>query len=159
MKIVAFFSLSFLLLSCQDDTSCCINIDVGVDFMVKSEDGADLLNPASPDAFSEDDIWLYYLTDGEPERYYKGNLDAAKGFSIYPDESLDAHVIRVFPNTAESEEFPVTYIQWDKEGNNIDTLRCEFQRTENSLICTRVWFNGELKRSPTITKMVFEVIK
>ncbi|MEM8966429.1 MAG: hypothetical protein AAGE93_08415 [Bacteroidota bacterium] len=157
MKNAVLVCLCALFLSCQDDVDCCTNIDVGVEFTVKSQAGVDLLDPASSDAFSEDDIWLYYLVDGETKRYHQSNLDAARGITVYQNSNQQSYVIDVFPNTAESEEFPVTYIQWNE--NDTDTLRCEFERTGNSTVCTRVWFNGELKRDPSIAERVFEVTK
>lgn len=150
-------ALLFLGACDADEPDCCFNMDVGVDMMVSSEDGTDLLNPDNPGAFLEKDISLYYLVDGESERYFRSHLDASRGFTIYRNESLDAYVISIFPNTAESEAYPITYIEWSE--TDTDTLRCEFERTKNSLLGTQVWFNGQLKRGPSIAERVFEVIK
>ena len=141
--------------ACQDGPDCCTNISTDVNMTVRGSDGADRLNPDNQGAFRAEDIDLFYLINGETKRFFRGNLDNPKNFFI--DTTRTPHVITIIPNDAETEPYPVTYIQWNDD--DTDTLRCAFHRTENSVVCTKVWYNDELKWETNQGGRVFEIVK
>lgn len=146
-----------LIVACDGDDQCCANIDTSISISVKNEDGLDLLDPQNPGAFQEEVIKIFYLTDGKVEEHYEPNRDAPRGFSIYKESAIDRYAIQVYPNDDVSEEFPVTYIRWNTD--DTDTIKCEYQRTENAVVCTKVWFNDEIKWEAYETGRYFEIIK
>ncbi|TPG38868.1 hypothetical protein [Flavobacterium pectinovorum] len=61
--------------------------------------------------------------------------------------------IKIFLNHSSSEKFPLTYIHWNK--TDIDTIKAQYRRSENSVILDKVWIfkNNtweELKSKPLI---------
>jgi hypothetical protein len=67
--------------------------------------------------------------------------------------------IRVFPNDSEKEQYPITYIQWNSD--DTDTIKCEYRRLENAVICTKVWFNekGKWDESTGNAERYFKIVK
>ena len=149
--------LSALFVACGKDDDCCTNVDTGIAISVKDEDGSDLLNPNNPNAFQEKDIEISHLVDGEKKEYFKPNRDTPKGFSIYQDSTIGSYIIQIVTDDDSSEDFPVTYVRWSAD--DTDTIRCEYQRTENSLVCTKVWFNNVVKWEAYETGRYFEIVK
>jgi len=107
-------------------------IDVHSDFYVLDHEGNDLLDPDNPDAIGSDDLDIYYVIDGEAERFYESNLDAPKGFSIYePEGDYEKYRIRLFLNTSETKEVTRTLLKWSDF--ETDTIKTKYYRSENSL--------------------------
>ncbi|UII21025.1 hypothetical protein [Fulvivirga ligni] len=149
-----------ILSSCSEDEpggQDAAVVDIDITMTVVDMDGNDLLDPSNPNAYSESDIDLVFLIDGEEEVYFNANMDAPKGFKIYKNEVGEGYVMRVFPNTAISEDDPVTYIQWGEDDRG--TLACEIQRGENFEICTKVWYNGEEKWNVQSSARAFQIVK
>lgn len=57
----------------------------------------------------------------------------------------------------ETEDLPISYIQWDNK--DIDTLKCEFLRERYGEVCTKVYYNGELRYPMPGSDRYFEVVK
>lgn len=55
---------------------------------------------------------------------------------LFIDEKQSKYV-KVFLNYSKSEEFPLTYIHWNKTDN--DTIKAKYKRTESSIILERLW--------------------
>ncbi|WP_031425994.1 hypothetical protein [Flavimarina sp. Hel_I_48] len=123
----------------DDDASDQYNFDVGLRFTVVNDDGENLLDPDNPEHFSKDTIKLFYLINGEKQEVYDGNLDSPRNYKIFEVEN--EYVIGITPNYSETEETPITYIQWDE--NDTDTLEVSYERKRNAVIQTKIWLNGE----------------
>jgi len=137
-----------------------VNVDRDINISVKDSAGNDLLDPENPQAIRESEIWLYYLIDGKKEKVYIPNLDHPRNFFIFKDHrnyDSSEYIIRVFPNDEKSNSYPITYIQWNNA--DTDTIKCEIERTEYEVRCTKVWYNGELKWKGNDTWRYFEIIK
>jgi hypothetical protein len=139
-SVLALLAIAFVFSCSKKEDPCCTIIDTSIMLTVKDTEGNDLLNPLTPGSFTEQGIYLYYVTNGVAERVNYGNLDHPKMFRII-DEYSDAYRIIIYPNTAISEAFPLTYIQWTD--NDTDTIRCELFRDSNREIVTKVWFNEQ----------------
>ncbi|MDX1279507.1 MULTISPECIES: hypothetical protein [Flavobacteriaceae] len=131
---------TFYACSKNDDNNEQTSIDIRIDITIKDSDGVDLLNPENPNAYLEEDIYLKYLVNGEEQNVYYGHQDHPKNLFIFEHEGT--YRIRVFPNTEASEEFPITYIYWSETDR--DTIKCAYNRYGNSIVCDKVWFNGDL---------------
>ncbi len=55
---------------------------------------------------------------------------------LFIDENQSKYV-KVFLNYSKSEEFPLTYIHWNK--TDTDTIKAKYKRTESSIILERLW--------------------
>jgi len=116
------------------------NLDTAIEIVVVDEANTDLLNPDNPDAFKQENIRTFHLKNGVTEEVYDSNMDAERGFLIY--EQAEQFHLRLFPNDAQKETFPITYIQWTE--GNVDTIKCQYRRGNNFVICSKVWVNNEL---------------
>lgn len=129
-----------LLSACQKEDNNQFNLDTSFSMSIFDKNNVDLLNPENNNSFTEENIEVLYLIDGEEIKVNEPNLDYPKGFRIFKNDS--EYRIGVFPNTNENLDFPITYIIWN--GVDRDTIKCEIQRTDNSEICKKIWYNGEL---------------
>ena len=155
MKSVIFTIIMVIISSCNKSDNEQTMIDTSIEMSIKNSNGVDLLNPNTPNYFNENTLSLFYLINGEVIEVNNPNLDYRKGFFIFKHQS--EYRIRIFPNTDDKEKNPITYIKFNE--NPKDTLKCEFVRTNNSLICTKVWFNSELKYDSNVSERYFEIVK
>lgn len=145
-----------LFTACESEDENQFYIDRKIDVTVKDNDGNDLLNPDKGGSFSEEDISILYLIDGEMKEVIRPNLEHPKNFFIFEHES--EYRMRIFPNDQTDNDSPVTFIKWGE--NEIDTIKCHIETRENSIICTKVWINGELRwESESLTDRHLEIIK
>jgi hypothetical protein len=140
--------------SCKKDKES-LNIDTGIEINVKDNIGNDLLNPIFNNAFSESNIKIYYLIDGEKKEVYNPNYTYPRNFRISEKEGV--YYMTLWPNTTEKDEFPITYIKWNE--TDTDTIKCSFSRTENSVICIKVWYNGTLMWNDYSSCRCIQVVK
>lgn len=140
------FSIFLISLSCNKEKYCCDARSTGIGIFVVDSLGNDLLNTEIPGAINTNEIELMYLIDGSMQTVYNPNMDCPRNVCYY-NEHPEGGFIRIFPNEVESEEYPITYIDW---GNgDIDTLKCHFIRNDDgrssSIVCDKVWFNNILE--------------
>ncbi|PIY09864.1 MAG: hypothetical protein COZ18_07145 [Flexibacter sp. CG_4_10_14_3_um_filter_32_15] len=154
MKYLIVIILCIFLSSCNDDNEQFI-VDTALEISVKDSTGSNLLNPSTPNSLDENNIKIIYEIDGEQIEFNKPNLTFSKGFFIHQVEN--EHRIAIHLNTDKNAEYPVTYIKW----NNIDTdtIKCKIERTSNSEICKKVWFNEKVVWEDFATERHFEIIK
>jgi hypothetical protein len=137
MKHLILFSL-VLLFSCNKEKTSGDDLDTAVDIFVEDANGNNLLVDGTPNAINFDAVKLIYLVDGDATEVYDERLDCPK-FICHETSDKGSERVRIFPNTAEGEEFPITFINW---GNgDMDTLKCHFVRSESSVVCDKVWLN------------------
>jgi hypothetical protein len=141
-----FISLLFLFLftNCSED-DCCTVIDLQAGIEYHNLDGDDLLNPNTTNHFSQNEIKVYYLVDGEKKEIFRGNLDNPRMFDI--SSSTDANsVIRygmaLSLNDLSSEEIKTTYLELNE--NDIDTITHTLRNNGNNKVIDKVWYNGKL---------------
>ncbi len=142
-----------LLSSCEKE-SLNFNLDRQIEILVTDKSGNNLLNPSNPEAYNIKDIRLYYLEDNNLKEVFYSHQDYPRNYMIL--DELD-YRIRIFPNASKEEEFPVTLIKWNE--TDMDTIKCEFSRTENSLICRKVWYNGKPMWDNIGVERFFEIVK
>lgn len=134
-KFLLFLGIA-LFLSCEKDNFCgCYIVDIGVNISITDSNGNDLLNPENSNAYTEKDIKLFISDQGQMKEVLAGNTDYPGDLMIFPTNN-SKYMLRVFTPQ------PVTYIQW--KGTDMDTIQCEFSQTDNSKICTKVWYNSKL---------------
>lgn len=66
-------------------------------------------------------------------------------------------ICKAFAQYIYYEDFPITYIEWSE--NETDKIKCHFNRTENSVVCDKVWFNQELVYPNDTKDRIFKIIK
>ncbi len=136
-----FCVFSFAIFSCSIDPNpqdCCTIIDTDVQIHYQTQTGDDLIN--SSQEFNQANIKIYYLVGGEFEYVYNNNLDNPGYFDVYKDQN-DRQILRIFPSNNYDGDFSTTLIELNE--SVIDTLYCEFELTNSSEICKKVWLNGE----------------
>lgn len=139
-KVFAVFISLAALGSCDKGSNATV-IDTSFDILMKNEAGQDLLDPATPGSFSEDDIKLYYLVDNQMVYYFKSNLDAPKGFKLLKNETLSRHYLRVFPNGPVKDRESVLYLKF--KGVDLDSIRTFNTVSGSSKVCTKIWYNDK----------------
>lgn len=110
-----------------------------IEFSVVNTAGEDLLDSNNPNSIDIDNIKLYHVIDNEVIEVYDSHLEHPRHFFVFEHEN--EYRIRVFQNTSENENRPITYIQWNE--TDTDTLQVEYDRTHNSLAQKKIWLNGE----------------
>ena len=135
-------------LSCSKEESAeNLYISTTVSIAVMDSFGNDLLNTNTANYIQSQNIKLFHKIDGEFIEYLSNNLDYAKGFRIYKpydwvDNSNYILCILATRPVNSSDLNPDTYIKWNEF--DFDTLQCQYSTSENSVICTKVWFNNEI---------------
>lgn len=149
--------LTVLLLGCNNsDDESQFSLGNVIELGVKDNNGVDLLNPNNPESFNESDIRLFYLINGNIEEVNNPTADSPRGFLIF--EQNESNRIRIFLNYSESEELPITYVQWDE--TDTDTLKCKIRRTSSLVTAEKVWLNDELIWDESSnTEPYYEMIK
>lgn len=149
-------ALAVLSSACNKDSTEGFVHSAELYLTVKNNEGKDLLDPNNPESFKEEDIHLLYIVDGKAQKVYDENMTIPKGFKIVKLDS--EYSIKLFLNSDPSEKNPITYIQWDD--NSIDTLKAEYRRN-GSVICTKVWFNDEIRWDSSVENTIrsFEIVK
>lgn len=147
MKKLAMIIMFLVAVGCDknnDDNPVQTVNAIGIEFSIVDENGNDLLNPASLNAYQEDDIKLYYEIGGVKKEVNSPSSTNPDGILIYQHES--EYRIGIALNHDENEPLPITYIQWN--ATDTDTLKAEFRRWGASNIAVeKVWYNNELKNN------------
>ncbi|MCV2487455.1 hypothetical protein OD917_21150 [Flavobacterium sp. SH_e] len=55
---------------------------------------------------------------------------------LFVDEKQSKYV-KIFLNHSKSENFPMTYIHWNK--TDIDTIKAKYKKNENSIVLEKLW--------------------
>jgi hypothetical protein len=137
------------MFSCSKKEENGFDLDLGLEISVVDKAGNDLLNPVSPNSFKESEIKIYYLLDGKKVEVFYSNYDHPRNFYIY--QRGNEFRIAVILND------PITYIQWNN--SDTDTIQCEVSRAEGSVVCRKVWFNGELRWDNYSTERFIKIVK
>ncbi len=145
MKAIVILMMVTFLTSCnkEDETEkVAVFFDTSVEISLKNQSGEDMLNPNNQNGYRAENIKIYYLVNGEKQEVFDVNMDYPRNFLIFQLEN--EYRIRIFQNSAETEELPITYVEWNE--NETDTLQAEYDRTYNNQPrVQKVWFNGDLK--------------
>ena len=126
------------------------------EFSVFNSQNIDLLDPATPDHYKEEEIKLFYEVDGEMIEVYDPYMSAPRNFFIYNYEN--EYRIRVFLNHTDTSEKPITYIQWND--TDTDTIEATFKRNRYNITVNQVWLNElEIWDSTMVDNQYFKLIK
>ena len=143
---------SILIISCNSDDDNEDNfyaLETGIDFLVSNQNGDDLLNPNTFNAYSSENIKIFYLKDGVVEEIYNSNLDLPRNFKIVApeDSGIEKYYMSIFLNNFVSDN-AITYVEWNE--TDTDTIRANFNNGDNYSILSKAWYNEELVFDETI---------
>ncbi|MFA7616466.1 MAG: hypothetical protein WCY16_07800 [Weeksellaceae bacterium] len=160
MKNLFLILTTILFVGCSDSDDSNFdfyNIYSGAEFGIFNTDGQDLLNPDNPDHWDTSAFRVFYLINGEVQEVYNPNMDDPRGYTIY--KHANEYRAGVTLNNSETEEYPITYIEWNDE--DTDTVRASFQRTEYGIIQDTLWLNDEVvwELGDNTTDPYFELTK
>jgi hypothetical protein len=132
----------YLLLICTLSITSCKKEGSGmfltsIRIQVFNSQGQNLLS-AAPLELNQGNIEVYYNIQGKETLQPK---------SFYIEDYQGQKVIVLTPTQNPDEEFPLVKIKLGNLGS--DNLKCQLTKTANSIICTKVWVNGELKYNGT----------
>jgi hypothetical protein len=166
MKKIKILVLLFMILglSCTEDEPITEDVFISHDVKISLADqqGLDLLDPNNPNAINSDNIKIFHMIDGELKKFSKYLMKIYKPSELGFNENYVFYLGYTSPSyyTHEKEE-PITYIQWNE--TDMDTVRCQYQYTSNSIICTKVWFNEivvwDMDDSETNSSRWFQLVK
>ncbi len=132
------FSL-FFLISCEKDSGSA-NSDILIRVKVVNSLGQDLLN--SPVTFDKDNITVTQIVDGKMTVYTGAHLGS--GFNLYKTEN-NLNMLTVVPTLNGGRTVTTTLLKLGTA--KVDTIKCDFIRTNNSIYCSKVWLNDVLQFS------------
>ena len=136
-------------------------ITAHLDLRLLDMQGNDRLNPASPGAVDLSKIKVYYVVDGKERLFYRGNLEAARGYLVYtPKETGERYYsLRLFFNIESKEEVTTTIVDWG-DGHR-DVFKVAFIRKENKISQRSIWLNDslifDLQKKIFINDDIFEI--
>jgi hypothetical protein len=110
----------------------------------------DLMDTAIIGSFTADSIHLYNVVRGV-KKEVNNRADYPHNFIIYKNEELQKYVLRVFL------EVDTTFLELNR--NITDTIRCVFERSEDSFIIRKVWYNGNAKWDDYAVSREFTIMK
>lgn len=141
MKVFKLYLLSVFLFafSCKKESVESVNIEANARILLMDNQSRNLL--AEPIAIDINNINIYYVINGKQVLQNNGNLDYPKSFRIINDQDGE-NVLDVFLNNS-NEPMPVTLVSFGN--SDVDTIRCEYRREKLSVICTKIWYNNDLK--------------
>ncbi len=149
-KMGIYVALIYLivLVSCEEkETSYGFYVDRSAEIHVKNNNGADMLDPATPGSLTEKDFNLYYLVNGQEQLYFEANLDHPKGLFITKKQNADSYSLIIFVNDRPQNNESITYLEF--VGKRKDTLKSHFLPTNSynnpygNLIVDSLWFNNQ----------------
>ena len=109
------------------------------------------------EGIDEADITVYHRKDQEWVAYFQGNLDHPKGIAIEENSEGEPY-LWLSPNTEYFSE-NLTETKLEFPGGEEDIIRAQFDRSEGNLVCTKVWYNDNLRWEANATGRAFEVLK
>jgi hypothetical protein len=144
------FVLVIIAGGCKLEPQNEVIIDNNVDIYYINTVQEDLLDTAVNGGFTADSIHLYNIVKGVKNPVYN-RTDYPQNFFIYKNEVFNKYVLRVFL------EVDTTFLELNR--NITDTIICAFDRSPNSLIIRKVWYNGNLKWADYATSREFTIMK
>ena len=157
-KTILTLTIMTLLLGCSKNSDDENQFSLGavIELGIRNSAGVDLLNPNNQESFNESDIKLFYLINGNVEEVNNPTADLPRNFQIF--EQNGSYRIGISLNYSESEELPITYVQWNE--TDTDTLKCKIRRTSSLVTAEKVWLNDELIWDESSNnEPYFEIIK
>jgi hypothetical protein len=112
-----------------DYTSASTVIGKSINIELRSSEGINLLGS---DEFPISEISATYLVNG---KIVQNNSP-----HDYPNNVLFYNKnqgVQLFLNDSSTEEFPITYIKWNK--TETDTIKAQYKRTNNSITLDKLW--------------------
>lgn len=141
MKRSLLVLLAFLTGCEKEPQTCCVVMDLDVNFHVVDKNGNNALKNGEADH-----LLLYYLIDGKEKEVFDSHLDAKRNYSILHyegDNPLKGEpFLRVFANSVEKSERTTFLLKW-KDGR-VDSVTTALRRAGPSVWITKVWLNGDL---------------
>ncbi len=156
-KLVLFLAL-IPLFACSktDEASPGYDLNRFFEFLVFNSQDVDILDPATPDHYKEEDIKLFYEVDREIFEVYNSNMSSSGNFSIYKHEN--EYRIKVFLNDSNTSGKSITHIQWNN--TDTDTIEATFERTDHYCVVSKVWLNElEIWDQSMVDHQYFKFIK
>ncbi|WPO77346.1 hypothetical protein [Flavobacterium sp. KACC 22761] len=147
MKNITFILLiTIAFYSCDNETTppkatyinTCINID-----LKDNKSGENLLGT---EKFPENIIYADYLIAGKKVLNISNAITSDYPNNVHVVNEFDRHYIKVFLNAIENEDFPITYLHWNK--TETDTIKAKYDRENGkfgiSVTLEKVWINNVL---------------
>jgi len=124
--------------SCTTEPDSFVLIDTNIDFIVKSKEGKDLLDPANS-GYSESNIQLFHIVDGIKTEYFDATKTAPKGFLLFDNTS--EYRIRIFTQNVSSTNTYESVIQWDSNDEDILAYHVKYENNGTNVMVDKVWIN------------------
>lgn len=154
MKTSILITAIFFLLGCSKHSTS-ENVDVIIRILVEDKEARSLLDPTHKNYIDVSKVRVYYLINGQKKYQYEPNWSCPSHFCAISDDGK--RYVKLSPNISITEDFPITYIEWSEY--ETDEIKCHFNRTENSVVCDKVWFNQELVYPNDTKDRIFKIIK
>ena len=139
-KVFLALIITFIIISCKDDTICCVNIDTSATIsVIEKNTGADLLNPNSKNYIDAKSLALEFSTNPGKKLIVKA-IDKSQPVFY---ESNGLYYLRIFPTTYEplNNDHTVT-IYWNE--NNSDKIKFQIRQHKNGAYADKLFLNDSL---------------
>ncbi|NGP90061.1 hypothetical protein [Fodinibius halophilus] len=133
--------IALTIAGCSTSSNSQMVRETDIRIVFENSDGDNLLSGNTSNTITEQNTDLYYLNNGKKEKIFNGNHDYPKQFYI-TDESRE-HEMILFPHIKSDQDTARTLI---KAGTfAMDTLKVEYEHSQNVIAVHQLWYNGELK--------------
>ncbi len=142
--------LSFLGSCKKEPYKNAIN-SMNVDIAYKDNSENDLLDPATPNYFSPDNIHVYNVVNGVKKEVYHPNYDFPNNFIIYRNDDLSSYYLRLFI------EADTILLQLNTAV--VDTVTSVSEESNGNWHLKKVWYNGVLEWDDIAVPQEFTIVE
>lgn len=143
--------ITIALTCCKEVIDTPTVIDIGINLWIKDENGKNLLDSTNTNYYKAAEIRIFNLVNGIKTEVFNSGMQAPRNFLIYKNEGNGEYFMKLYPYEGIGKayengtriETTTTYIQWRE--SLTDTVVCTITRIQNSMYCTKVYYNGILK--------------
>lgn len=155
MKHLMILILLFTIMSCSDNeemAKASFVLDSQVTLAIINQNGDDLLNPATSNYFSLENMKLYYLVNDEKIEIYDPNMAYPRNIGLITETTPYTLGVATYDGDEDliSEEngvktgISIAYLKLNE--NITDTIKTQWESKEGEYFVNRkAWYNGELK--------------
>lgn len=147
LNIIIVLILFFLSMACNSSTepesiSGISNPAITVNLSYVDESGNDLLDSTNPNGWTEEDITIYYLKQGEKETVFDPDMKYPKNIQMRSDP-VHGNYINLILNPYLEDNHSITYIEFPN--GETDTLKIHAEMVKDvGMWGDKFWYNGEL---------------
>lgn len=153
-NIFSILFIGLILTSCSNDNEDNVVVDTHVLLKYIDQNGNNILDQAN--GIISSNIKVYHKVNNQWIEQNNTNMDNPQGFSVL--ERNSEKYLKLFPShNFYDANFSETKIQYSE--SELAIVKTQFDLSNENIICTKVWYNGNLKWEDNETERLIEIRK